>query len=170
MKKITVDQKFEYPLETLLKAREERYKHLDKFPELKNVTTVKEEREGDILKQTRHISIADSLPSVLTTLMPSGASTLVEDSEFNLASHLHTFRVVPGGNLDSLFTVTGVSHYYAEENGKSGRNYEIEVKSQTLFIGGIIENAIAELYAHNLEKDKSSILNFIEILEKEGGS
>ncbi len=36
--KYTVSHKFEVPLAELLKAREERYNQLDKFPELKNVT------------------------------------------------------------------------------------------------------------------------------------
>jgi len=168
MKKISIDQHFDYPLAVLLRAREERYRQLDKFPELKNVTTIKEEREGNILKQIRHISIADSMPVVLTTLLPAGSTVLVEDSEFNSESNVHTFRVVPGGNLDSIFTVTGVSKYYSIDDTHSGRNYEIEIRSQALFVSMLIEGAIADLYHRNLDKDQASILHFISMLESGG--
>ena len=76
MKKIKVQQEFDCPLDVLLRAREERYKHLDKFPELKNVHIVSEERVDHILKQKRNISIADSMPPIIGSLLPSGADTL----------------------------------------------------------------------------------------------
>ena len=167
MKKLTIEQEFDYPLEVLLRAREERYKHLDKFPELKNVTIVSEERNGDIMTTIRHISIADSMPAVIATLLPSGADTLVENSEFNVNNHLHTFRVIPGGNLENIFVVNGVSRYYEIDAEKSARNYEIEVTSKAFLVSMVVENAIAELYHNNLEKDRKSILNFIKILQEE---
>lgn len=167
--KIKVEQEFDYPLETLLRAREERYKHLDKFPELKNVSVVEEERSGDVLRQVRHISIAESMPAGLASVMPADAAKLVESSEFKESENLHTFEVKPGGGLD-IFKITGVSRYYTLDAGRSGRNYEIEIKSKVFLAGPMIEGAIADVYKKNLEKDKASIAHFIELLEKETGS
>ncbi|MCB1168869.1 MAG: DUF2505 family protein [Leptospiraceae bacterium] len=168
MKNIQVKQEFEVPLQKLLDARQERYKHLDKFPELKNVHIEEETREGDTLKQVRHISIADSLPQVVATLLPSGAETLVETSTFLETTHVHTFRVVPGGNLDHIFVIEGESKYYDLGEERSGRDYDIKVTSKAFLVSGLVENAIADVYAKQLEKDKKSILNFIDVLEKEG--
>lgn len=42
--KYKVVQQFPVPLKDLLKAREDRYKYLDKFPELKNVELLEEKR------------------------------------------------------------------------------------------------------------------------------
>ena len=167
--KIKVDQEFDYPLATLLRAREERYKHLDKFPELKNVSIVEEERNGDILKQVRHISIAESMPAALSAVMPPDAAKLIESSEFKESENLHTFEVKPGGGLD-IFMITGVSRYYELDGDRSGRNYEIEIKSKVFLAGPMIEGAIADVYKKNLEKDKASIAHFIQILKEEGGS
>ena len=169
MKKIKVQQEFDCALDVLLRAREERYKHLDKFPELKNVHIVSEERVDHILKQKRNISIADSMPPIIGSLLPSGADTLAEESEFDDRSNTHTFRVVPGGNLDNIFVVKGVSHYYSLPENRSARDYDIEITSRAFLVSLVVENAIADLYEHNLRKDRKSILNFIQILEEEGG-
>ena len=164
--KIKVEQEFDYPLETLLRAREERYKHLDKFPELKNVTIVEENQAGDILTQVRHISIAESMPGALSSIMPADAAKLIESSEFKTSENLHTFEVIPGGGLD-IFKITGVSSYYPLDGDRSGRNYQIEIKSKVFLAGPMIEGAIADVYKKNLEKDKASIAHFIELLAEE---
>ena len=167
MKKIQVNQEFEVPLEKLLRAREERYKHLDKFPELKNVHIAEESREGNTLKQVRHIAISESLPQVVATLLPSGADTLVETSTFEETTHVHNFRVVPGGDLDHLFVIEGISKYFEKDGSRSARDYDIKVTSKAFLVSGLVESAIADVYAKQLEKDRKSILNFIEVLEKE---
>lgn len=163
MKKINVEQVFEHSLPTLLRAREERYKHLDKFPELKNVQVVSESREGHILKQVRNISLADAMPAVLQTVLPAGANVLVEESEFDDTTNTHTFKVTPGGGMDNIFAVKGVSKYFAKGN-QSARTYDIEITSKVLFVGGVVEAAIGDVYKHNLDKDKLSIENFIKVL------
>ncbi len=169
MKKIQVKQEFDVPLQKLLDARQERYKHLDKFPELKNVHIEEETREGDTLKQVRHIAISESLPQVVATLLPSGADTLVETSTFLETTHIHNFRVVPGGDLDHLFVIEGESKYYELDGNRAARDYDIKVTSKAFLVSGLVESAIADVYAKQLEKDKKSILNFIEVLEKESG-
>lgn len=167
MKKLSIRQEFEHPLQTLLEAREERYKRLDKFPELKNVRVVSETRDGELLKQVREISIADSLPPIIATLLPAGADHLLESSEFDSREHLHTFRVTPGGH-DQIFLIKGESRYYSTGDNASGRSYDIDITSKAFLVGPVVENAIAEVYAKNLEKDRRSILHFIELLKEEG--
>ncbi len=167
MRKISIQQEFPYPLAVLLRAREERYKQLDKFPELKNVHIVSESRNGHILDQKREISIADSMPAVIAALLPAGADLLVETSQFDEISHVHTFRVAPGGGNDHIFAIKGHSRYFEVGEHEAARAYEIEITSQAFLVGPIVENAIAELYGGNLEKDRRSILHFIQLLNEE---
>lgn len=169
MKKVQIRQDFDVPLETLLRARQERYNHLDKFPELKNVHIESESREGDILKQERHIAIGESMPSVVATLLPSGADTLVERSTFVESTHVHEFTVIPGGNLEHIFKIEGVSRYFETDEGRSARDYDINIKSGAFLVSGLVEAAIADIYSNNLEKDKKSITHFIELMETEAG-
>ena len=167
MKNLNVTQEFPVDLSTLLRAREERYRHLDKFPELKNVTIVKEEREGDQLHQVRHISIAESMPAVLATILPPGADTLIETSDFHLDTNRHVFKVIPGGQGQPLFSIEGESEYRSKD-GSSERVYAIKISSSAFLVSGVVESAIAEIYSHSLEKDYNSILNFIKMLETNG--
>lgn len=167
MKKISIEQTFDHPLETLLRAREERYKHLDRFPELKNVSIVSEETVGEILKQVRHIDLGGSLPAVLVPILPTGADTLVETSEFDHTDNKHTFHVIPDGGNEKIFSINGVSRYYELEAGRSARNYEIEITSKAFLVSGVVETTIGEIYVSNLNKDQKSIEHFIEILKEE---
>lgn len=167
MKTLEITQEFPVSLETLLRARQERYKHLDKFPELKNVKIVEERQEGNQLYQTRHISIGASIPPILTQILPKGSDTLVEESVFYLDTNIHKFKVVPAGGNDSLFLIEGESIYKSNDSNTSLREYKIQITSKVLFIGGAVEVAIAEIYSNSLKKDMESIKHFIEILKTE---
>lgn len=167
MKNLNVNQEFQADLALLLRAREERYRHLDRFPELKNVTIVEEKQEGDRLHQVRHISIAESIPPVLTAILPPGADTLIETSDFHLNTNMHSFRLVPGGQGNPLFVIEGDSIYRTKGDG-SERVYVIKISSSAFLVSAIVETAIAEIYSHTLEKDYHSIQNFIKMLSENG--
>ncbi|MCS7205091.1 MAG: DUF2505 family protein [Leptospiraceae bacterium] len=165
MKLVEIEQEFPVPLELLLKARQERYDHLDKFPELKNVKIIKEEKDNHKLFQVRHISIGTNLPSVLVQVLPKGADTLVEESEFDFETNVHKFKVVPFGNLDHLFLIEGESIYEKKDENHSKRKYRIQITSKVFLLGAAIEAAIAEIYTNSLKKDQESINHFIEMFK-----
>lgn len=166
MKTLEITQEFNVPLNTLLEARIQRYKHLDKFPELKNVKIMEEKQDGDVLYQVRHISIAANIPPILVQILPKGADTLVEESLFYLNTNIHKFKVVPSGGNDQLFLIEGESIYEAKDDNSSQRKYKINITSKVLFIGGAVETAIAEIYSNSLKKDQESIKHFIELIQK----
>lgn len=165
MQKQNFKQEFNCSLETLLQARQERYKHLDKFPELKNVTIVSEERNGDVLKQVRRISVAASLPPIITSILPPGSDSLLEESEFHDETNTHDFKISPGGL--ALFMIKGQSKYVSVDETHAARSYDIEITSDVPFIGAVVEAAITDMYRGSLEKDRDSILGFIKLLETE---
>jgi len=167
MKTIEIVQEFNVPLDILLKARQERYKHLDKFPELKNVRIVEEKQDGNILHQVRHIAIGASIPPILAQVLPKGADTLLEESDFYLDTNIHKFTVMPSDRNDTLFRIDGESLYERKDENTSIRKYKINITSKVMFIGGAIEVAIAEIYVNSLKKDQESIKHFIEMLQKE---
>jgi len=165
MKTLNLTQEFSVPLAMLLRAREERYKHLDKFPELKNVSVVEEVKQDNNLHQVRHISIAESMPAVLASILPADADTLIETSDFHLDTNKHIFKVVPGGKGQPLFVIEGESEYRAKGE-HSERSYVIQISSSAFLVSGVVEAAIAEIYSHSLEKDFTSIQNFITMLSE----
>ena len=157
--KYTVTHKFNFTLFELLKAREDRYKHLDKFPDLKNVSLLEEKKEGKLIYQKRKVSLASSLPAVLTTLLED--ASLLEDSTFDTETNTHQFKIFPPKN-QNVVTISGLSVYRTTSDGFSERVYDVEVKSGILFVGPVIEKAIEEIHKHSLEKDRNSILKFLE--------
>lgn len=159
MIKYTITQAFDYPLAQLLAAREDRYKYLDKFPDLKNVTLLEEKKEGDKIFQKRSVSLARSIPQVLQPVL--GDTGLYEESVFYISTNTHEFLFYPPNNKN-VVTITGKSVYSELSESKSQRVYQCEVKSTVFMISGIIEAAIEEIHKHSLEKDKNSILNFLQ--------
>ena len=156
--KYTVSHKFEVPLAELLKAREERYNQLDKFPELKNVTLLEEKKEGKKVFQKRKVSLGSSLPAVVATLLED--PSLIEESSFDLETNTHIFKLSPPNN-EKIVTISGKSIYREVSPTTSERVYDVEVKSEVFLVSPLIEAAIEEIHKHSLEKDKNSINHFL---------
>lgn len=157
--KYTVRHLFPYSLNEVLEARENRYKHLDKFPELQNVTLLEEKREGDKIYQKRKVSLASSLPTVLKSLLQD--PSLLEDSIFYISNNTHEFKIFPPGN-EKVVKIIGKSVYRSLGENECERIYEVEVKSEIFLVSALIETAIEEIHKHSLEKDKTSILNYLQ--------
>lgn len=158
--KYTVTHTFDVPLEKLLWAREERYKHLDKFPDLKNVQLLEEKKEGNKIFQKRKIDLAGSMPPVLASALQDPC--LIEESVFYLDNNTHEFTLTPPGK-ENVVTIKGISHYKDLGDGKSQRTYEVEVKSKLMLVGPAIEIAIEGIHKHSLEKDTQSIKKFLNL-------
>lgn len=158
--KYKVTQKFEVPLDKLLHAREDRYKHLDKFPDLKNVSLLEERKEGNKIFQKRKIDLGASLPAILSAALSDPC--LMEDSVFYMDTLTHEFKLFPP-DKENVVTITGLSVYKSVDENHSERVYDVEVKSKLLFIAPAVEVAIEGIHRHSLEKDMSSIRKFLEI-------
>jgi hypothetical protein len=158
--KYKVTQKFEVPLDKLLHAREDRYKHLDKFPDLKNVSLIEEKKEGNKIFQTRKIDLGASLPPILATALSEPC--LMEDSTFFTDTLIHEFKLFPP-DKENVVTIKGVSVYKKIDENNSERVYEVEVKSKLLFIAPAVELAIEGIHKHSLEKDMNSIRKFLNL-------
>jgi hypothetical protein len=156
--KYKVTHTFPVSLEKLLNAREERYQHLDQFPDLKNVTLLEEKKEGNIITQKRKVSLDGSLPVVLQAALSD--LSLIEESTFDISTNTHIFKISPPGK-DNVFVIKGKSIYQKTGDSASERSYDIEVSSGLLFVSPIVEKAIEEIHKHSLEKDRNSIAKFL---------
>jgi len=165
--KYQITQKFFAPLPILLKAREERYKHLDQFPDLKNVSLLEEKKEGHKIYQKRKIDIGASMPPVLSSVLSDPC--LLEDSVFYTDTNTHEFRLYPP-DKENVVTIQGVSVYKPINENESERTYDVEVKSRLLLIGPAIEMAIEGIHKHSLEKDMASIQRFLDLSQNQNFS
>lgn len=158
--KYKVTHTFPVSLEKLLHAREERYQHLDQFPDLKNVTLLEEKKEGNIITQKRKVSLEGSLPVVLQAALSD--LSLIEESTFDTATNTHVFKIAPPGK-DNVFVIKGKSVYQSTGASTSERSYDLDVNSGLLFVSPIVEKAIEEIHKHSLEKDRNSIAKFLGV-------
>jgi hypothetical protein len=157
--KYTVKHVFDYSLAEVLLAREDRYKHLDKFPELQNVSLLEERTEGSKIFQKRKVSLAKSLPPVLQNLMKD--ASLIEESVFHTDTNTHDFTFTPPDGA-KIVTIKGKSQYRSLGEKQCERTYDVEIKSTVFLVGALVEAAIEEIHKHSLEKDRNSILNFLK--------
>ncbi|MCW7463937.1 DUF2505 family protein [Leptospira limi] len=157
--KYQVIHTFPVPLDKLLHAREERYKHLDQFPDLKNVTLLEEKKEGNLIHQKRKVSLEGSMPAVLSAALND--LSLLEESTFDTTTNTHEFKIAPPGK-DNVFVIKGKSKYEAS-GSESKRSYDVDVISSLLFVSPIVEKAIEEIHKHSLEKDRKSIAKFLGV-------
>ncbi|GBF44165.1 DUF2505 family protein [Leptospira levettii] len=157
--KYQVTHTFPVPLDKLLHAREERYKHLDQFPDLKNVTLLEEKKEGNLIHQKRKVSLEGSMPAVLSAALND--LSLLEESTFDTTTNTHEFKIAPPGK-DNVFVIKGKSKYEAS-GSDSKRSYDVDVVSSLLFVSPIVEKAIEEIHKHSLEKDRKSIAKFLGV-------
>ncbi|TGL17939.1 DUF2505 family protein [Leptospira levettii] len=157
--KYQVTHTFPVPLDKLLHAREERYKHLDQFPDLKNVTLLEEKKEGNLIHQKRKVSLEGSMPAVLSAALND--LSLLEESTFDTTTNTHEFKISPPGK-DNVFVIKGKSKYEAS-GSESRRSYDVDVVSKLLFVSPIVEKAIEEIHKHSLEKDRKSIAKFLGV-------
>ena len=162
MKQLSLSQDFDCPLELLLKLRQERYQNPERYPELKNIRVISEEREGTKLHQVRQISLSASLPESVSAFWPSSLEKFSEKSIFDTEKQTHDFEVSPADqNSLHFFHIKGRSQYKTLGTMQCQRQYEVEVTSKAFLIGGLIETFLADLYTKNLEKDRQNILKAI---------
>lgn len=159
--RFTLEQEFDFPLDKLLRAREDRVKHLDEFPDFEHVHIEEDVTEGKIRRVRRAISMSAKLPAAVQSVMPS-LSNMEEVSTFDLDEHVHEFVMNPRGR-DDVFQMKGVSKYGELPEGRSYRSYEIEVTSRMFLVGPLVERAIANIHQNNLVKDKASLEKFIRL-------
>ncbi|MCB1192495.1 MAG: DUF2505 family protein [Leptospiraceae bacterium] len=153
-----VTHTFNFPLSELLRAREDRYKNLDKFPDLRNVTLVEERKEGKNIFQKRKIGMSANLPPVLSAMLEE--AVLIEESVFDTETNTHSFKLFPPGN-EKIVMIKGNSVYKAISDTSSERVYDVNIKSEVFLVSGVIETTIESFHKLSLEKDKNSILKFL---------
>lgn len=159
--KFSLKQDFPYSLEKVLEARDKRWDNLDKFPELKNQQLLEEKTEDDILHQKRRLDFGTQVPSIVKTALPNGMLELIEDSQFNTQSKVHSFTVYPKG-MEKKFMIKGKTNYVAVDDQSSRREYEIEIKVNVPVIGGTIESQVAKQYKNSIIKDHKKLMDFIK--------
>lgn len=165
--KFRVTHVFDAPLEIVLESREARYTELEKIPDLKSVQEIEKQVEGDIVKSKRESSASSLVPAPFRKFISPDMLKWVEESEWNIKTHIHKWRVKPilsdkhkNKQSQEFFECTGKTEYKEfEDKGikKTRRTLEGELNVKVPVFGKIAENGIIEAFKKNFGKDNNAI-------------
>lgn len=152
-------------------AREKRFEHPEKFPEMKHQKVIEKREEGNKLFQKREIELSASIPKALQRVLSEEMMKCIDDSVYDLETGIHTWSV-KSMTKNSIFKCTGYSKYTEFETGgetKTRRLLEIEVKVNLPVIGSLAEQVIMEAYKKSLMKDNESIAEMVKMMKDGNG-
>ena len=162
--KYTAEFEFDATADVVWEAREKRFEHPERFPELQKQELIDRKEEGDIIKQKRKIELSASIPKALRTILPSEMMKCIDESVYDMKKGTHHFVVKPNFKSD-VFVCKGYSKY-TETNGKTKRYIELEVKVKVPIVGKMAEEVILESYKKNVLRDNESMKEMIAMMKK----
>lgn len=164
--KVQLTQVFDAPVPMVLRARDERFDHMDKIPGLKprNILERKDTATG---WQSRRAFEAgeNAVPNAVKKMLSPDMFSFVEHLAFDSATNTMTWRMEPAAQKDNL-TWKGVSRFVDRADGKSERIIDCTVKVKAPIIGGQLEKAIASGFKKSMEKDHATIQAMIDLMKK----
>ena len=159
---------FDAPLEKVNEAREKRFEHPDKFPDLKKVKVLEEKKEGKILKKKQYIEISSAIPKQARKFLPVDVLNCIDESVYDLEKNTHHWSVTSAKHK-KIFKIDGDSEYVEfEEDGrvKTKREYKISIKVNIPLFAKVAEQAILTTYVKNMKKDCESIKKMLRMMDK----
>ena len=161
MRKIEVEQNFDYTLKEVLRVREYCHEHPELFPEFHSMETISERQEGSKIYQVRHLHLQLSLPELLVTLIPMDVCTFIENSTFDKKSNKHEYVIMLPDSYSFIMTIKGYSVYHSLGKGRSKRSLSVEISSGVFLISQLVEYAIGELYAKSIQHSYDAMIKYM---------
>jgi hypothetical protein len=163
---------FDAPEAMVWEAREKRFEHPERFPELQKQELMDRKEDGDVIKQKRKIELSASVPKALRTVLPAEMLKCIDESVYDRSKGTHHFVVKPNFKTD-VFTCKGFSKYEEFEEGgkvKTKRYLELDVIVKVPIVGRKAEEVILDGYKKNVLRDNDSITEMVEMMKKEKGA
>jgi hypothetical protein len=163
---VQLKQVFDAPVDIVLRARDERFAHIEKIPGLKP-RDILERKETATGWQTRRAFEAgeNAVPGAVKRMLSPDMFKFVEHLTFDAAAKTMTWHMEPAAQKDNL-TWKGVSRFVDRADGKSERIIDCTVRVKAPIIGGQLEKAIASGFKKSMEKDHATIQAMIALINK----
>ncbi|MEW5945974.1 MAG: DUF2505 family protein [bacterium] len=159
--KFSVVQKFDFPLELVLKAREERY---NLIPELKKPDVFEKTSQGNVIRTKRRFTAAGTLPKSLKKFIPVETMEFIDHSTWDAGAGVHRWKIV-SVKYEKTIRWQGTTRYeeHEESGGKKTRRImEGEISVNIPFVGRQLEKIMADGFKNNFEKDYRTIVEAAE--------
>lgn len=164
--KIQLKQAFDAPVDMVLRARDERFDHLDKIPGLKP-RKILERRDTETGYFTRRAFEAgeNAVPGAIKKMLSPNMFKFIEHLTFDKATNTMKWHMESGAQKENL-TWKGVTQFIDKGDGRSERILDCTISVKAPLIGGQLEKAIAAGFKKSMEKDQQTIAAMIELISK----
>lgn len=154
--KISMKQSFEAPLDIVLRAREERFDHIEKIDGMKKPAIKERIEDTNKIVTKREFNIAlDKTPASIKKMLAPDVFKFVETAIWDKSSNSLRWEMIPRAQKDRL-EWKGETKYFANGD-KSERAIECNIRVRVPIIGDAIERMIAEGFKKSQQKDFNSI-------------
>jgi hypothetical protein len=153
---------FDAPVDLVMRARDERFNHIDKIPGLKKPDIVERIETGDTVSTRREFQADTNVPGPVKKMLSEEMFHFTEIMTLHKNENRLEWNIVPKAQQDKLVW-KGVSRYI-EKNGKTERVIESVVKVKIPFIGDVMEKTIASGFKSSMDKDHKTISAMIDLI------
>jgi hypothetical protein len=157
MKNLTITHIFEFPIESLVKTREDRYNHPGLFPEVDRVEEEFCETKDNVVHRIRRIFMKNTLPSPADKVFRTNTLTAVEEtwqsadfSSLKVVAKMDVFNGTVQFYEESL--------YSALDSDRSQRIISVEATAGIPLVGKAIETILVSEFKKRSDIDKEIII------------
>ena len=162
--KVQLKQVFNAPVDLVLRARDERFDHLDKIPGLRPRKILDRQETAAGWKTRRAFEAGENaVPHAIKKMLSPDMFRFVEHLAYEKATNTMQWQMEPGVQKDKLLW-KGVTRY-VDKGEECERIIDCTIQVKTPLIGGQLEKAIASGFKSSMEKDHKTIAAMIEIIK-----
>ncbi|HOC94119.1 MAG TPA: DUF2505 family protein [bacterium] len=164
--KVNLKQPFDFPLDVVLRAREERFINSDKIEGMRKPKFIERTEDEKRIETKREFNIAlDRTPASIKKMLAPDMFRFIESAVWDKNSNVLKWEMVPGAQKDRLVW-KGITKYY-QTGDKSERSIECDIRVRVPIIGDAIERMIAEGFKKSQQKDFLSIAAMARLITEE---
>jgi|GEM_PF-1494014 len=161
-------QEFQYPIKTVVAARELRFENDENRPGLESHELLGVERDGPIVITRRLLKFGGGIPEIVRKLVPAEMLEMVDTNYFNTETYLSRFTMHSEHFPDKV-KIHATCPYLAISENATVREYEVHVHISVPLVGNTVAKAIAGSHREALIKDHEIMLKACERLSRQTG-
>lgn len=160
---VKMTQAIDAPLDMVLRAKDERYDHIDKIEGLKKLDYKERKEDDKKITTSRDFEISmDKTPPPIRKMIPEELFKFVEVGAWHKAENKQEWEMVSAAK--GKIAWKGVTSYKAAGD-KTERTIQCEIKVKVPFIGDAIEKQMAAGFKKSQEKDLKTLVAMVDLIK-----
>ncbi len=160
--RVKMTQEFDAPLDIVLRAKDERYDHIDRIDGLKKLNFTEVDEDDKTVKTTRPFDVDMSkTPAAVRKMLPPDMFSFVETAVWDKEKKQVEWEMKSKAKKKLVWK--GITSYKSK-GGKTERNIDCTIKVKVPFIGDAIEKTMASGFKKSMEKEFRTIDRMAQLI------